>query len=84
MISKAAVSVLLTDTNEKIIIPCHRHPDAYYILYKLHIKYKPIEEGFLDEMDVFHNRADSYQIAKNCGQIKDKTESILLYTEDIW
>lgn len=91
MIVKAAVKVLNLHTNEEMIIPCHRHCDAFYILkifnWKKNVDYKEIEQGFLDEKDKFYNRVQAYDHALYEWQLN---EDILeehrkeLFSEDLW
>jgi hypothetical protein len=89
MITKAAVKILNLHTEEEMIIPCHRHCDAFYILkqfdYKKNVDYKEIEQGFLDEHDKFYNRVEAWHEAYKCRQLKmvDPTYHEL-FTEDLW
>ena len=87
MIVKAAVKILNLHTNEEMIIPCHRHCDAFYILHLFNMKqsvdYKQIEQGFLDEHDNFYNRVNAKKHAQACHQIEE-TEFNELFSEDLW
>ena len=87
MIVKAAVKILNLHTNEEMIIPCHRHSDAFYILKLLNMRqsqdYTQLVQGFLDENDNFYNRLDAKKHAKLCHQITD-TEYEELFSEDLW
>ena len=75
------------------IIPCHRHYDAYEILYDFNIKadHNAIEEGFIATNGTFLNRKEAFVDAINCGQLsevtrqykREKNESIL-YSEDLY
>ena len=60
MIVSAAVKIKDLRQDKEIIIPCHRHCDAFYILkqfaYKKDVDYKEISQGFLDEENKFYNR----------------------------
>lgn len=88
MIANAAVKIYDNRQNKEIIIPCHRHCDAYWILkqfgYRRNIDYKEIAQGFLDEVDNFYNRVEAKTHAKTCKQKIIDTDSPELYTEDIW
>ena len=90
MIVKAAIKILNLHTNEEMIIPCHRHSDAFYILkqfaYRKDIDYKEIAQGFLDEDDNFYTRIEAYKHAYYNEQI-DKMQDYKvkeLYSEDLW
>lgn len=90
MIVSAAVKIIdYRQDGKEIIIPCHRHHDAFYILkefgYAPRKEYKEIEQGFLDEHDNFLNRVDAWFEAYNCNQLKEIEENChTLYSEDLW
>lgn len=90
MIASAAVKIIDYNQNGKeIIIPCHRHCDAFYILkefgYKPHTNYKEVEQGFLDENGNFLNRVDAWFVAKSARQLKMVDPTChTLYSEDLW
>ena len=91
MIVSAAVKIKDLRQNKEIIIPCHRHCDAFYILkqfnYKKDIDYKEIAQGFLTEEDKFYNRVQAYDHALSEWQLN---EDVLeehrkeLFSEDLW
>ena len=89
MIVSAAVKIKDLRQDKEIIIPCHRHCDAFYILkqfaYKKNIDYKEIAQGFLDEYDNFYNRVEAWHEAYKCNQLMviDNT-SKELFSEDLW
>lgn len=87
MIAKAAVKIFDKKQNKEIIIPCHRHSDAFLILKKFNYKpqqdYKIIAQGFLDEHDNFLTRIEAKKHAQDCKQIIN-TDYIELYSEDLW
>ena len=89
MIVSAAVKIKDLRQNKEIIIPCHRHCDAFYILkqfsYKKDIDYKEIAQGFLDEEDNFYTRIEAWNEAYKCNQLMviDNT-SKELFSEDLW
>ena len=89
MICRAAVKIFDKRQDKEIIIPCHRHSDAYKVLYNFNyrknIDYFIIEKGFLNEDDIFLNRREAYLEAKQSNQlliISSHTNS--LYSEDLW
>ena len=91
MITHAAVKILNLHTNEEIVIPCHRHCDAFYILkqfaYKKNVDYKEIAQGFLDEEDNFYTRVEAWNHAYLHDQINpDALEHATqeLFSEDLW
>ena len=91
MIVSAAVKIKDLRQDKEIIIPCHRHCDAFYILkqfaYKKDVDYKEIAQGFLDEEDKFYNRVQAYDHALSEWQLN---EDVLeehrkeLFSEDLW
>lgn len=88
MITKAAVVVLNLHTNEKMVIPCHRHCDAFYILklfnMRRNIDYKEIAQGFLDEENNFYTRIEAYKHAWQCKQINGDYNPTELFSEDLY
>ena len=103
MVTRAAVKIKVFDPcnallNEKeIIIPCHRHCDAFQILAAFHMRknvdYQELEQGFLNEHDEFLSRAEAWQEALACNQfldsyieehIMDINPPRILYSEDVW
>lgn len=88
MIAKAAVKLYICWRNKTAVIPCHRHADAYEIMYELgYMKNKDYEilcEGFLDENDNFLTRQEAYIEAERCNQLKSEETSRILYSEDLW
>lgn len=89
MIVSAAVKIKDLRQDKEIIIPCHRHCDAFYILkqfaYKKNIDYKEIAQGFLDEHDNFYNRVEAWHEAYKHRQLKMVNPSYHeLFSEDLW
>jgi hypothetical protein len=84
--------------NEKeVIIPCHRHCDAFQILkafgMRRDVDFEEIAQGFLDENDNFMTRAEAWQEARRCYQFLDSyiekycdniNPPTILYSEDVW
>lgn len=90
MIVSAAVKIKDLRQDKEIIIPCHRHCDAFYVLkqfaYKKDVDYKEIAQGFLDEDDNFYTRTEAYKHAYYNEQI-DKMQDYKvkeLFSEDLW
>ena len=88
MIEKAVVQFYVNIMQKSIVIPCHRHADAYEIMYEFGLMrdrdYKMLVEGFLDDHDNFLTRQEAYIEAENCNQLKNNETSRLLYSEDLW
>ena len=89
MIVKAAVMVLNLHTKKEMIIPCHRHCDAFYILKMFNMRrdidYIELAQGFLDENDKFYNRIDAWKHALEHKQIDGEYEyPTELYSEDLY
>jgi len=89
MIVSAAVKIRDLRQDKEIIIPCHRHCDAFYILkqfaYKKDVDYKEIAQGFLDEHDNFYNRVEAWHEAYEHRQLKMVDPSHHeLFSEDLW
>ena len=103
MVAKAAVKIKIIDPynsllNEKeIVIPCHRHCDAFQILKAFNMRrdvdFEEIAQGFLDENDNFMTRAEAWQEARRCYQFLDSyiekycdspNPPTILYSEDVW
>lgn len=88
MIVSAAVKIFDFRQNKDLIIPCHRHCDAFYILkefaYKKDIDYKEIAQGFLDEHDNFYTRIEAKKHAQEFNQLKENTRCAELFSEDLW
>lgn len=99
MITRAAVKIKFYDVDRvrDIIIPCHRHCDAFQILkefgYHKGSDYKELAQGFLNEKGEFLTRTEAYQEAVRCHQfldsyieehINDTVPLTTLYSEDLW
>ena len=88
MIASAAVRIFDKRQNKEIILPVHRHHDAFYILKEFGYSKNDFEsnqndQGFLDENGLFYNRVDAKLHALMCKQI-DHTEYAALYSEDLY
>lgn len=89
MITSAAVKIWDNWQEKEIILPVHRHCDAFFILkelgYKARQGYKEIEQGFLNEKGEFLNRTEAWQEAYKCHQMKMIDPSChSLFSEDLW
>lgn len=88
MIVKAAIKIYDKRKNKEIIIPCHRHCDAFYILhefgYRQNQDYVQIAQGFLDEHDNFYDRIAAKKHAQEFNQLKENTRCAELFSEDLW
>lgn len=97
MVAKAAVKIKIIDPynsllNEKeIVIPCHRHCDAFQILkafhMRRHVDFEEIAQGFLNENDEFMTRLEAWIEAHYYHQFlhpEEHTRPTELYSEDLW
>lgn len=89
MITSAAVKIFDKRQNKEIIIPCHRHWNAFFILKELGYKniedYEVRDQGFLDEETNFLSRTEAMREALVCNQLKDNEDYLPeLFSEDLW
>ena len=89
MITQAAVKIFDFHQNKELIIPCHRHCDAFQILkefgYCRGISYKEIAQGFLDEHGNWYSRTEAFSHAVKCKQIEEVNDIRKeLYSEDLY
>lgn len=100
MVCRAAVKIYDKRQNKEMIIPCHRHCDAFLILkefgYRKGEDFKEIEQGFLNECGEFLGRIDAWHEAKRCNQFTQEYKNELaqeiyhpatprqLFSEDVW
>lgn len=89
----AAVKIMDLKQNKEVIIPCHRHCDAYQILHDLGYKFTDfytIGQGFLvGPDDKFVSRTEAYQIAWKNLQLPYEEYARgngvkELFSEDVW
>lgn len=88
MIVSAAVRIYDKKQQKEIIIPVHRHCDAFLILKEFGYSRNDYDstlsdQGFLDEEGNFYDRVKAKQHAISCNQIK-ATPYTELYSEDLW
>lgn len=97
MIISAAVKILLKKENREIIIPCHRHGDAYKILKDLGFQpsdFETVKQGFIayevdpddpfNGIETFLDRKEALIHAKMNHQISTSMSKDELYSEDLW
>lgn len=97
MIISAAVKILLKKENREVIIPCHRHGDAYKILKDLGFQpsdFKTIKQGFIayevepddpfNGIETFLDRKEALAHAKRVHQISTSMSDDELYSEDLY
>ncbi len=97
MITAAAVKILLKKENREVIIPCHRHGDAYKILKDLGFQssdFKTVKQGFIayevdpddpfNGIETFLDRKEALIHAKRNRQILTSMSDDELYSEDLW
>lgn len=88
MVCRAAVIIYDERQQKEIVIPCHRHADAFQILhdfgYRAREGYHEIAQGFLDEHDNFLTRIEAMAEAKRCNQLINPDAYGELYSEDVW
>ena len=97
MIISAAVKILLKKENREIIIPCHRHGDAYRILKDLGFHpsdFETVKQGFIayvvdpddpfNGIETFLDRKEALAHAKRSHQISTSISEDELYSDDLW
>lgn len=97
MIISAAVKILLKKENREVIIPCHRHGDAYRILKDLGFHpsdFETVKQGFIayvadpdnriNWIETFLDRKEALIHAKMIHQISTSMSKDELYSEDLW
>lgn len=89
MVCRAAVKIIdYRQGGKEIIIPCHRHCDAFQILHDFGYKigdFKELGQGFLDEHANYMTRLEAMKEAKRCRQVSDFTPvNTELFSEDVW
>ena len=97
MIISAAVKILLKKENREVIIPCHRHGDAYKILKDLGFHpsdFETVKQGFIayvvdptnriNWIETFLDRKEALAHAKRVHQISTSISEDELYSEDLY
>jgi hypothetical protein len=88
MITRAAVKIYDKRQDKEMIIPCHRHCDAFQILASFHMRknidFVELAQGFLNEKGEFLTRVEAKQEAIRCNQLINHTNDVNLYSEDVW
>lgn len=97
MIISSAVKILLKKENREVVIPCHRHGDAYKILKDLGFQpsdFTTVKQGFIaydvdpddsfNGTETFLDRKEALVHAKMNHQILTSMSDDELYSEDLW
>ena len=97
MIISAAVKILLKKENREVIIPCHRHGDAYKILKDLGFHpsdFETVKQGFIayvidpdnriNWIETFLDRKEALAHAKRVHQISTSISEDELYSDDLY
>ena len=97
MIISAAVKILLKKENREVIIPCHRHGDAYKILKDLGFHpsdFETVKQGFIayvvdpnnriNWIETFLDRKEALAHAKRVHQISTSISEDELCSEDLY
>ena len=88
---RVAVKIFDLRQNKEIVIPCHRHCDAFLILkefgYRKNVDYQEISQGFLDAKDHYLTRVEAKQRVKQLQQAVTAdfdADCPELYSEELW
>lgn len=86
-IVRAAVKIYDKKQEKEIIIPCHRHCDAFYMLKEfgyVRADYDILGQGFLDRNYDFLSRVEAKIVARENNQLLTDSHDPALYSEDLW
>ena len=91
-ITRAAVKIFDKKQEKEIIIPCHRHCDAFLILKEFgyyRSDYDILDQGFLNRDNVFLTRIEARREAELHGQLLPSASTsagndMRLFSEDLW
>jgi len=86
-IVSAAVKIYDKKQEKEIIMPCHRHCDAFQILKEFGYRrsdYDILDQGFLDRNYIFLSRVEAKIAARENSQLLEDTTDKRLYSEDLW
>lgn len=86
-IISAAVKIYDKKQEKEIIIPCHRHCDAFHMLKEfgyVRAEYDILAQCFLDRNYDFLTRVEAKIAARENGQLLEDTLDPALYSEDLW
>ena len=93
LVHHAAVKIHDLRQDKDIIIPCHRHCDAYQILHDLGYKFNDfvtVSQGFLvGPSDRYVSRTEAYDLAWDNKQLSEEEYARgravrELFSEDVW
>ena len=86
-IINAAVKIYDKKQQKEIIIPCHRHCDAFHMLKEfgyMRSEYDILGQGFLDRDYNFLSRVEAKIVARENNQLLEDSNDPALYSEDLW
>ena len=86
-IISAAVKIYDKKQGKLIIMPCHRHCDAFHILREFGYRrsdYDILDQGFLDRNYIFLSRVEAKIAARESNQLLQDDPDPALYSEDLW
>lgn len=86
-IINAAVKIYDKKQQKEIIIPCHRHCDAFHMLKEfgyMRSDYDILAQGFLDRNYDFLSRVEAKIAARENNQLLEDGSDPNLYSEDLW
>ena len=86
-IISAAVKIYDKKQGKEIIIPCHRHCDAFYMLKEfgyVRADYDILSQGFLDRNYDFLSRVEAKIAARENNQLLEDNAYPALFSEDLW
>lgn len=86
-IINAAVKIYDKKQEKEIIIPCHRHCDAFHMLKEfgyMRSEYDILGQGFLDRDYNFLSRVEAKIVARENNQLLEDSNDPALYSEDLW
>ena len=87
IITRAAVKIYDKKQGKEIIIPCHRHCDAFYMLKEfgyVRADYDILGQGFLDRDYNFLSRVEAKIAARENNQLLEDNAYTELFSEDLW
>ena len=86
-IISAAVKIYDKKQQKEIIIPCHRHCDAFHMLKEfgyVRADYDILGQDFLDRNYDFLSRVEAKIAARENNQLLEDNAYAELFSEDLW
>lgn len=82
----SAIKFYMENDSYPTIMTAKRHCDIYEKMYNLGIKYdkKTQVQGFITDTNLFLDRYNAFQFAKENGQIVSEDDYCELFSEDLW